>query len=150
MPALLPFQHHYAVEEMQHETFEEVGQRVIEGVQKIGQKAIRANHDEVLLVSHGDPIQALRLWGAKMDVTTLNRDIANHTNGNEGVPYPTYGSLTTIEMGYNGMVRNIEINDTFERDPNEPPPNLPMYWLTSQQKAQASSNLGPVGMIQPH
>ena len=66
------------------------------------------------------------------------------------MPYPTHGSLTTIEMGYNGVVRGVEINDTFERDPDAPPPDMPMYWLTPKQKADAANNLGPKAMIQPH
>lgn len=144
--------HQQVVDEMTHETFEEVAQRAVEGIKAIGRAAIRSGHDEILIVSHGDPIQAMRLWGMGQELTTANRDRITRDDGASlipGVPYPTHCSLTTIEMGFNTAVRGCDFNDVFCVDPEFDTNDLPMYWLNNSQKREAFNRQNPYNVIRP-
>jgi len=120
-----------------HETFEEVGARTVAGVQKIARLGVLANLNEIVVVSHGDPIQALRLWASGLEVLTEHREGSKlfapliskaaflpHGIGFVGAAaqcplqdkYPTHGSVTSITMDIKGEVHGVTWRDDFGRN----------------------------------
>jgi broad specificity phosphatase PhoE len=90
----------------EYETFEGVCQRVTGTLQKVVKDFPDAK--DIVVVSHGDCVVASRLWGFGRDFTVEQRNKLQ----DEG--YPTYCSVTTLEVTTAGQCRCLGTKDDFD------------------------------------
>lgn len=98
------------------EQFCDVGERVVSTLRKLaGEGSHAANGGQlrhVVLVSHGDCVACSRLWGMGREFNQIERTRLQ----NEG--YPTYCSVTSLQINAKGQCLNMKIHDVVESNPD--------------------------------